>query len=197
MSWCARREGAQTAGSIAEAGRQAGREWSDYVAPAIAAGLGTAAIGMVSGKIGQKLGIGDLETDVAVRAAGVKGAGAGTGGFLSRIGKEFIKEGALEEMTQSAQEQAFQNIATGRPIGEGVEQAAASGLICAARALHARCMRSFSSGLAHRCSATPEYLRRLRAVHPSRVTRVRAARQPHATRRAGQAHAALARRMPG
>ena len=122
-------EGAQTAGSIAEAGRQAGREWSDYVAPAIAAGLGTAAIGMVSGKIGQKLGIGDLETDVAVRAAGVKGAGAGTGGFLSRIGKEFIKEGALEEMTQSAQEQAFQNIATGKPVSEGVEQAAASGLI--------------------------------------------------------------------
>lgn len=33
-------EGAQTAGSIAESGRQAGKDWSDYVAPALAAGLG-------------------------------------------------------------------------------------------------------------------------------------------------------------
>ena len=42
-------EGAQTAGSIAEAGRQAGTEYKDYVLPALAAGFGTTAIGLVSG----------------------------------------------------------------------------------------------------------------------------------------------------
>ncbi len=109
-------EGAQTAGSIAEAGRQGGKDWSDYVAPALAAGLGTAAIGMVSGKIGQKLGIGDVETDIAARTAGVKGVATSQGGAFKRIGGEMLKEGALEEMPQSYQEQAFQNL---RPANHG------------------------------------------------------------------------------
>ena len=125
-------EGAQTAGSIAEQGRQGGRDWDEYVVPALAAGLGTAAIGMVSGKIASKLGIGDLETDIAARSAGVKGAGIGGGNIATRTGKEMLKEGILEEMPQSYQEQAFQNLAMGKPWEEGTGSAAAQGLLAGA-----------------------------------------------------------------
>ena len=110
-------EGAQTAGSTAEAGRQAGTEYEDYVLPAIAAGFGTTAIGLVSGKVGQKLGVGDIETGAV-----------GTGSFAKRFTGEVLKEGLLEELPQSAQEQIFRNIATGRPWDEKVDKAAAEGL---------------------------------------------------------------------
>ena len=122
-------EGLQSTGSIAEAGRQAGKEWSDYVLPALSAGFGTAAIGIVSGKAAQKLGIGDIETDIAARSAGIKGVGTGEGPFVKKFFKEIAKEGFLEEMPQSAQEQIFQNLATGRPWDEGVDKAAAQGLV--------------------------------------------------------------------
>jgi hypothetical protein len=122
-------EGAQAAGSIAEAGRQSGRDWNAYVLPALAAGFGTAAIGVVSGKVGQKLGIGDIETNIAARSAGIKGVGVGEGPFLTKFLKEMAKEGFLEEMPQSAQEQIFTNLATGKPWDEGVDKAAAQGLI--------------------------------------------------------------------
>lgn len=120
-------EGAQSAGSTAEAGRQAGKDWTQYVGPAIAAGLGTTAIGMVSGKIGQKFGIGDVETDIAARSAGAKGAGIGVGNFATRTGKEVAKESLLEEMPQSYQEKIMENLATGRPWDEGSTEAAARG----------------------------------------------------------------------
>ena len=122
-------EGALSAGSIAEAGRQSGKDWNEYVLPALAAGFGTAAIGAVSGKVAQKFGIGDIETDIAARSAGVKGVGVGEGPFLTKFFKEITKEGFLEEMPQSAQEQIFTNLATGRPWDEGVDKAAAQGLI--------------------------------------------------------------------
>ena len=125
-------EGAQTAGSIAEAGRQAGSDWSTYVAPALAAGLGTAAIGIASGKVASKFGIGDTETQIAAKMAGVDGVGAGTQSFAKRVPLEMFKEGVLEEMPQSAQEQAFQNLATNRPYDEGVSEAAAQGLMAGA-----------------------------------------------------------------
>lgn len=121
-------EGVQAAGSIAESGRQAGSDWSNYVAPALAAGLGTAAIAAVSGGLSNKLGIGDIETDIATRSVGVGGVGQGTQKIAARVLAEGLKEGIVEEMPQSAQEQAFTNIATGRPTFERVEQAAATGL---------------------------------------------------------------------
>lgn len=122
-------EGVQTAGSVAEAGRQAGSDWSTYVAPAIAAGLGTTAISVVSGGVGKKLGIGDIESDIAARSAGVKGVGLGVQSFAKRVPAEALKEGILEEMPQSAQEQGFQNLATGKPFEEGIGKAAATGLM--------------------------------------------------------------------
>jgi hypothetical protein len=122
-------EGAQSAGSIAEAGRQAGTDWSEYVAPSLAAGFGTAAIAAVSGKVGQKLGIGDIETSIATRSAGIRGIGQGEGVFVSKFLKEVAKEGFLEELPQSTQEQIFRNLATKRPWDENVGKAAAQGLV--------------------------------------------------------------------
>ena len=110
-------EGAQTTGQIAEAGRQAGKDWGEYVLPALAAGFNTTAIGLVSGKVGKQFGIGDIETGAM-----------GTGSFAKRFTGEVLKEGLLEELPQSAQEQIFRNIATGRPWDEGVDKASAQGL---------------------------------------------------------------------
>ena len=122
-------EGLQTAGSIAEAARQGGRDWSDYVLPALGAGFGTAAIGAVGGKAAAKMGIGDIETSIATRSAGIKGVTPTEGPALIRVLKEAAKEGFFEELPQSTQEQVFQNIALGRPWDEGIGKAAATGLV--------------------------------------------------------------------
>jgi hypothetical protein len=122
-------EGTLSAGSIAEEARAQGMEWEDYVAPAVAAGVGTALIGYGAGKAGAKLGIGDIETSLAARTAGVKGMGVTEGPALSGFLKEITKEGFFEEMPQSAQEQIFTNVATGRPWDEGVDKASAQGLM--------------------------------------------------------------------
>lgn len=125
-------EGVQTTGSIAEQAARKGRDWSDYVAPALAAGLGTAAVGALSGKAGRAMGIGDVETDIAARSAGLTGVSATKGSAARAILGEMGKEGLLEEMPQSAQEQIFTNIATGRPWDEGVSEAAARGAVTGA-----------------------------------------------------------------
>jgi hypothetical protein len=122
-------EGTLSAGSIAEQARAQGMDWSEYIAPALAAGVGTALIGYGAGKVGAKLGIGDVETDIAARTAGLKGMGVTKGPALTGFFKEIAKEGFLEEMPQSAQEQIFSNVATGRPWDEGVDKAAAQGLM--------------------------------------------------------------------
>ena len=122
-------EGFQSAGAIAEAARQGGREWSDYILPSLGAGFGTAAIGAVGGKIGAKMGVGDIETSIATRSAGIKGVTPTEGPAFTRILKEAAKEGVFEEMPQSAQEQVFQNLALGRPWDEGVDKSAAMGLV--------------------------------------------------------------------
>lgn len=125
-------EGAQAAGSIAQQARQEGKEWADYVMPAFAAGVGTAAIGRVGGAVANKFGLGDLETGIATAGLGGKGAGTATGGFLARTGKGAVREGLMEEMPQSYQEQLFTNVATGRPLTEGAGEAAATGLLAGA-----------------------------------------------------------------
>ena len=120
-------EGATTSGSIQEQGAQAGRPWESSVVPAIAAGVGTAAIGMVSSKIP---GFHDAETALAIASeAGKKTTLLNAG---KEIAKTMFKEGALEEMPQSAQEQIFTNLAIGRPWKEGVGEAAGQGLVVGA-----------------------------------------------------------------
>jgi len=122
-------EGVLTAGSVAEAGRQNDKDWNTYVLPALAAGLGNVAINMVGGKVAAKYGIGDVQTSMATRMAGLKDVGLDTGAPAVQVFKELAKEGLLEEMPQSYQEQIFRNLATGRPWDEGVDEAAAQGLV--------------------------------------------------------------------
>jgi hypothetical protein len=129
-------EGALTAGSIADEARLQGVDWEDYVLPALSAGVGTALIGVGAGKLGSKLGIGDVEADIAAKMAGVKGSGIGVGdtnkSFAKFVFGEMAKEGLLEEMPQSAQEQIFTNLATGRPWNENLGKSAALGLTAGA-----------------------------------------------------------------
>lgn len=117
-------EGVLSSGQIAEDARQAGRDWSQYVLPALAGGAGTAVIGRAAGAIP---GLGDAETALFAR-----GAGAATGNRAVRTIKGAFQEGLLEEMPQSAQEQVFGNVAQGKPAGQGVGSAAAQGLVTGA-----------------------------------------------------------------
>jgi hypothetical protein len=115
-------EGAQTAGTVADQAQAAGREYSDYALPALAAGAVTAGIGVVSNKV-----FGDAATDLAT------GARTLTGSKLAKIGKEAFSEGVTEELPQSAQEQYFTNIAMGEEDHmKGVANAAGAGLVAGA-----------------------------------------------------------------
>jgi hypothetical protein len=117
-------EGAVSAGSTAEQIRQ---ETGDLTGKqgliAATSGAATGALGLAGGKLAKKMGVVDLDTVLAggerVSKAGV--AKATAGGMLS--------EGLLEEAPQSAQEQAAANLATGKPVTEGVSKAAATGAV--------------------------------------------------------------------
>jgi N12 class adenine-specific DNA methylase len=112
-------EGAQSAGQIADDAQAAGRTYGQYAPAALAAGLGTAAIGFGAGKL-----MGDAATDIATGSRTLAGSKA------AKVGKEFLSEGVLEEMPQSAQEQYFTNIAQGeKDVFKGVANAAGSGLV--------------------------------------------------------------------
>jgi len=120
-------EGVISAGATAEQTRQA-TEHGDLSLKqsAVSAGSGalTGLFGLLGGKLAQRLGIADIDTLLAGGTAqGEKQ------NILLRIVKGAISEGAFEELPQSAQEQAAQNISLGRPWHEGVAEAAASGLM--------------------------------------------------------------------
>lgn len=74
--------------------------------------------------IAPKIGLSDIDT---VLAGGARQA-AQTGGRAFNAAKGAAVEG-IEEMAQSAQEQVLQNISTGKPWHEGIDKAAASGLL--------------------------------------------------------------------
>lgn len=121
-------EGAMTAGSIQEQGRQAGRDYTDTAPYALAGGALTAAIGLGTSKIP---GFRDAEVGMATAGMG----GVQRQGLLAagkEITKGTFKEGVLEEMPQSAQEQVFTNLALGKPWAEGVPEAAAQGMVVGA-----------------------------------------------------------------
>lgn len=114
-------EGAQTTGQIADQAQGQGRDYGDYALPAIAAGIGTGALNLMAGKI-----MGSATTDLAAGTHTLKG------NFATKLAKEGFSEGVLEELPQSAQEQVWTNIATGKDWDEGVGQAAAQGLVAGA-----------------------------------------------------------------
>ncbi|WP_395010405.1 LPD38 domain-containing protein, partial [Undibacterium sp.] len=97
---------------------------------ALASGAGTAAFGALGGKIansklGQKVGIADIDTMLAGGGTAPKT----TVGFLKSALASGFSESALEEMPQSAWEQMMQNYAQDKPILDGVSKAMASGAV--------------------------------------------------------------------
>jgi hypothetical protein len=124
-------EGLVGAGSAAEQVRgqtQDGLLTGKQAALAGASGLATAGLGALGGKVAQRLGVGDVDTMLAGGTTRAAGQGS-TRSTARQVLEGAVAEGALEEMPQSMAEQALQNVALDKPIGEGVGAAAAQGLI--------------------------------------------------------------------
>ena len=120
-------EGAITAGQNAE---QIRAETPDHLLTPEQAGLAglsgavTGVIGAGAGKFADKAGIANVETMLA------RGGGKEVNkGITRQITEGALTEGVLEELPQSMQEQALQNIALGKPWHEGVTEAGAQGMI--------------------------------------------------------------------
>lgn len=122
-------EGAITSGQVQEQGRQAGRDYSDTALPSLAAGGLTTAIGYGTSFIP---GLRDAEATVATAGLAARKP-AGFSGSVKEVGKGMLKEGPIEEGTQSAQEQYMTNIALGEQDRmKGVGSAAGMGTVVGA-----------------------------------------------------------------
>lgn len=129
-------EGVVGAGSAAEQIRQeteGGLTTPEQNAMAGLSGVGTGAFGAVGAKfagskLGQKLGIADIEASIAGGSVG-QPASKGITGLAKRMAGGAVSEGIVEEGPQSAWEQAMQNLATGKPWFEGVGNATAMGIL--------------------------------------------------------------------
>ncbi|NVM91063.1 N12 class adenine-specific DNA methylase [Variovorax sp. SG517] len=124
-------EGVLGAGSQAEQIRQETQDGlltPKQAALSAATGAATAGFGALGGRLAQRLGIGDADTMLAQGA--IHGAGPASQRSLARqVGAGMLSEGVLEELPQSMSEQALQNLALDKPVGEGVGKAAAAGLL--------------------------------------------------------------------
>ncbi|NMG64394.1 hypothetical protein GPA19_05465 [Azoarcus indigens] len=123
-------EGAVGAGSAAEQVRQQtddGLLTAEQTAASLASGIGTGLLGAAGGRVAQRLGIGDVDTALAGGALQTSAKGR-----ARRFAEGAVSEGVLEELPQSMLEQSMQNAALGRPLGEGVPEAAATGLLTGA-----------------------------------------------------------------
>lgn len=124
----ARAAGLQAAGAsnvdIINAAREAGM--SDTEAQ-MAGLVGGAATGFMTPAVSQATGAAGLQAAAAARLMGHKFPAAAGGSLTKAIAGGVAKEGA-EEMIQSGAEQMIQNVATGRPVMEGVAESAGVGL---------------------------------------------------------------------
>lgn len=129
-------EGAVSAAQTAEQVRQ--EDPNGALTPgqaAIAAGSGalTGAIGFGAGRVANRLGIGDVETDLVRGKFGPVGEQAVQQGAQKGIARKaaegFASEGLLEEAPQSFQEQVAQNLMQGKDPTEGAAEAAAQGML--------------------------------------------------------------------
>jgi hypothetical protein len=118
-------EGLTVAGQKQEEFRQEGLDWSESAPYALGAGVGTGLIGFGGAKIP---GFRDVEVSLGTYGMGA-GADVGLLAAGKQMAKDMFKEGVLEEMPQSAQEQVWTNLATGKPWDENVSKAAATGLV--------------------------------------------------------------------
>lgn len=124
-------EGVVSAGMGAESLRQQtedGLLTGEQAGLAGLAGVGTGLIGAGGAKIAQKLGIGEIDTLLAGGNAGA----TTTKGIARKVAEGAAVEGVFQELPQSTQEQALQNIALGKPWDEGLGNAAAMGLLTGA-----------------------------------------------------------------
>src|SRR5690606_21968764 len=105
---------------------------------AVATGATTAGFGYAGGRLARKLGIGDIDTIVAgggrtaTPGSEIIGSNAVSKGIARRAAEGALSEGLLEELPQSVSETILQNEALGRPLDEGVTDAAALGLLSGA-----------------------------------------------------------------
>lgn len=133
-------EGLVGAGLTAEQIRQeteTGRLTPKQSAIAIASGLGTGAFNLAGGRLANKFGFDDIDTlIVSGKSAVTREAAEGFVGKAKDVGKRILagglSEGVFEELPQSIQEQVWSNAALGLPLGDGVPNAAAMGLLTGA-----------------------------------------------------------------
>lgn len=124
-------EGVVGAGSAAEQIRQEtpdGTLSGGQVGAAIATGVGTTAFSALGNKVAKSLGINDVDTMLV----GAVATPAKAKGVVRRVLEGAASEGLLEELPQSVHEQVMQNLALGKPIDDGVDQAAVLGLLSGA-----------------------------------------------------------------
>ena len=96
-------------------------------ATAATSGAITGALGIFGGKIARKFGLSDVDS----WTAGIQQPAVRKSLTRLTIGGA-ISEGFLEELPQSVQEQILQNQASGRPLSEGVDEAAVMGTLTGA-----------------------------------------------------------------
>jgi hypothetical protein len=127
-------EAAVSAGAISEATRQ--EEDSGYLNPkqvalsTLAGGL-TGAFGILGGKVAKNLNIGDVDT-MLIKGTTKAAQEEVTKAQKSTIRKAFegaLSESTLEELPQSLQEQALQNIAQGKDWKDGLAEAGTMGFL--------------------------------------------------------------------
>ena len=127
-------EGAISGGSNAESTRQ--QNESGFLTPqqsalATLSGLFTSFFGLLGGKIANKLNIGDMDTML------IKGTNKISQESVTKAQKSIIRkalegafvESTLEELPQSLQEQALQNIAQGKDFRDGLAEAGTMGFL--------------------------------------------------------------------
>lgn len=131
-------EGAVTAGQNLEQVRQDEANPEGTLTPGqiglnVAAGAITGAIGVLSGKLAARLGLVDPQTFAAMLTTGgipkTVAEKAKWTKFVADGLKTMAREGFLEELPQSMQEQVAQNLSLGKPIDDQVFQQGALSLL--------------------------------------------------------------------
>lgn len=125
-------EGVVGAGLFIEGVRQQtedGLVSGKQMAAGLAAGAGTAVFGALGGKIAERLGVIDVDTLIANGANKQLAELVISKGFAAKLVAGGISEGIFEEMPQSMQEQMWHNVATDKPIMDGVFEAGAMGMV--------------------------------------------------------------------
>lgn len=130
-------EGAQSSGDVAyQQSLKQGEILPVQAAADVAAGLGVGAISKYAGKLGNKVGLGDADVDLAMAGlrTGTKTPLAPTK-YATRAAtntaKSALQEAGIEEPAQSVVEQAMKNLADGKPLDTDLGKAAAQGAVTA------------------------------------------------------------------